>query len=184
MGFSFYTEFKGYARHCVPIATLILFIALLLSNIFYWEFLSSILDIITGTSLIFIAYIFGVVLLLDNEYDAEVEYQYNNRFVVDESDSIQYHASRFRGVVLIILAISAVYFSNRYRKHYAFECETFLVEETKGVYHIPEFDDGHINYTIEMKGYEIEESGYSLCETCSDWAEEASLNYSAESYHR
>jgi len=180
-----YNEFKGLACLCIPVATIVLVMVFILTRFFYWGFLSSILYLITGTSLIFIAYLFGVILLLDFGVEIELEETWDGRYKMPEGKPNGYIVTKLWCITLIVLAIAAIYFSNRYRIHYAFECETFLVDEDDGIYHL---EDGHdeevIYYTTEMKGYEIEKHGYSLCESCKEWAEEFEELYEYERYSR
>ena len=79
------------------------------------------------------------------------------------------------GVVLLILGIVAIYYSNRYRNHYAFECETFLVDEKAGIYHLDWNSDCSIAEEAEelekMQGYQIDEK-FKFCEECQECLEE------------
>ena len=185
IGINTYYELKWYAKRNIPVATIVLVMVLVLTFFFHWVFLSLILSLITGTSLIFIAYVFGVILLLDYGVEMEIEEIWNGGYIMPEEKPNGYNATKLWGITLIVLAIAAIYFSNEYRKHYAFECETFLVDEYSGIYHLEDgHDDEDFNYTTKMKGYEIEELGYSLCESCKEWAEEAEEFYEAERHYR
>lgn len=153
----FYEECKGYAKIIVPIGTIILAIMFTLTNLVYWEFLSSLLNIVTGTSIFFWIYIALLIVLLD--FEAE-----------------NYNISIIWGVTLITLGIAAIYFSDKYRDHYSFECKTYLVDRENGYYHI-DYDNKceYINNTytlIRKKGYEIEETNYRFCPWCKEWLEE------------
>jgi len=183
LGTNTYAEFKGYAKKYIPIATIVLVILLVLTYFFHWGFLSSILNLITGTSLIFIAYILGVVLLLDFGVDVELEETWNGSYRMPEAKPEGYNNTKVWGIVLIILVIGAIYFSNKYRKHYAFECETFLVDENNGIYHLEDGNDEEVmEYTTKMKGYEVVKLGYTFCESCKEWEEEAEEIYESERY--
>ena len=86
---------------------------------------------------------------------------------------------------LLILGISAIFFSNKYRKNYSFECQTFLVDENRGIYHLEDGnDDEDREYTTEMKGYELENYNYTFCESCRERVEEMESEYTAERYYR
>ena len=71
IGRNTYDEFKGYAKVIIAIGTCVLAIVLLLSIFFHWSFISSLLSLITGTSLLFIIYIAALVLALDIEVDVD-----------------------------------------------------------------------------------------------------------------
>ncbi len=180
LGQNTYEEYRGYARQYIPVATVVLIVVLALTYFFHWWFLSRILNILTGTSLIFIAYIIGVVLLLDYGVEVEMEEAWNGRYKLPDKMPFKYNATKLWGGTLVVLAIAAVYFSNEYRTSYAFECETFLVDENAGIYHIENVHDEPISYTCRMMGYEIKEHEYSFCESCRDWLEDAEEYYDSE----
>lgn len=185
IGRNIYNELKRDAKQCIPVATVVLIVVLVLTYFFHWKILSWILNLITGTSLIFIAYIIGIVLLLDFGVNVKMTRSWDGSYKMPNSKPFKYHLTKFWEIILVVLAIAAIYFSNKYRRHYAFECETFLVDENSGIYHLEEGnDDEECNYTTKMKGYEIEELGYSFCESCKDWVEEAEEVYESERYSR
>ena len=179
IGRNTYNEFKGYAKVIIAIGTCILAIVLLLSLFFHWSFISSLLSLVTGTSLLFIAYIAALVLVLDIEVD------------VDEPEKkpkpAAYKLTIVWGVVLVALGISAIYFSDKYLKHYAFECDTFLVDHQARIYHLDWDNDCKVaakSGNLEtMQGYEINKS-YTLCEWCEEWAEDAEDEYESNRYYR
>lgn len=185
IGRNIYNELKRDTKRYIPVATLVLVVVLVLTHFFHWKILSWILNLITGTSLVFIAYIIGVVLLLDFGVNVKVTKSWDGSYKMPDNKPFKYHLTKFWEIILVVLAIATIYFSNKYRRHYAFECETFLVDENSGIYHLAEGnDDEECNYTTEMKGYEIEELGYSFCESCKDWVEEAEEVYESERYSR
>ena len=173
-----YDEFKGYAKVIIAIGTCVLSIILLLSLFFHWSFINNLLSLVTGTSLLFIAYIAALVLVLDIEVD------------VDEPEKkpkpAAYKLTIVWGVVLVALGIGAIYFSNKYRKHFAFECDTFLVDHQAKIYHF-DIDNGCEMATDSnwerMQGYQIDES-YTLCDWCEEWAEDAADEYESNKYYR
>ena len=184
LGKNTYNEFKVYAKQYIPIATVVLIVVLALTYFFHWWLLSRILSIITGTSLIFIVYIIGVVLFLDYGVEVELEETWNGGYKMPDNRPFNYkYGTKLWGITLIVLAIAAIYISHKYRTYYAFECETFLVDENTGIYHLEYgHDDEEIRYTTKMMGYEIEENGYSFCESCKEWLEEAEEEYESERY--
>ena len=179
IGRNTYDEFKGYAKVIIAIGTCVLAIVLLLSIFFHWSFISSLLSLITGTSLLFIIYIAALVLALDIEVDVDEPEK--------KSKPAAYKLTIAWGVVLVALGISAIYFSNKYRKYYAFECNTFLVDHQTEIYHLDWDNDCEVaakSGNLEtMQGYEIDKS-YTLCEWCEEWAEDAEDEYESNRYYR
>lgn len=187
IGRNTYDEFKDYAKVIIAIGTCVLAIVLLLSLFFHWSFISSLLSLVTGTSLLFIAYIAALVLVLDIEVDVdEPEKSYWSE-PEKKPKPAAYKLTIAWGVVLVALGISAIYFSNKYRKYYAFECDTFLVDHQAGIYHLDWDNDCEVaaeSGNLEtMQGYEIDKS-YTLCEWCEEWAEDAEDEYESNRYFR
>lgn len=188
VGRDVYCDFKDYAKIVVAIGTCILAIPLLLSQFVHWGFISSLLNLVTGTSLLFIVYIAAFVLALDIEVDVdEPERRYWNKSE-KKPNPIAYKLTIAWGVMLIALAISAIYFSNKYRRHYAFECDTFLVDHQARIYHLNWDNDCELanksRYKLEkLKGYQIKKE-YTLCEWCDDWASDAEFEYGSSRYRR
>ena len=182
-----YDEFKGYAKAFIAIGTCILAVTFLLSLFFHWGFISNLLSIFTGTSLLFIAYIAALVLVLDIEVDVdEPEKSYWSE---PERKPVPtaYKFTIVWGVVLIALGVSAIYYSNLYRKNYAFECSTFLVDQNAGIYHLDCYnkcEDAAQAFELEkMKGFQIDDS-YTFCEWCKEWAEDAEADFEYHRYFR
>lgn len=187
IGRNTYDEFKGYAKIIIAIGTCVLAILLLLSFFFHWRFISSLLNLVTGTSFFFIAYVAAFILTLDIEVDVDEPEMSNWSESEKKTKSTVYKLSVAWGVVLIALGISAIYFSNKYRKHYAFECETFLVDHQAGVYHLDWDNECEVAAEAinleKMQGYQIDKS-YTLCEWCEEWAEDAEVEYESSRYFR
>ena len=190
LGRNTYDTFKGYAKIIVPIGTGILAILFTLTFFVHWKFISSLLNLVTGTSLLFIAYIGVIILLLDFEVDVEEpERSYYWEEPVKVKSSREYKFTIVWGVLLMILGVAAIFFSNNYRKHYSFECSTFLVDENTGIYHLDYDNDceyaADADNLTRMKGYEIEsETSCTLCEWCEEWAEDAEAEYESNRYYR
>jgi len=162
LGRNTYDTFKDYAKIIVPIGTCILAILFTLTFFVHWNIVSSLLSLVTGTSLLFIAYIGVIILLLDFEVDVEEpERSYYWEEPVKVKSRKEYKLTIAWGILLIMLGVTAIYFSNKYRKHYSFECSTFLVDEKAGIYHLDYDNDCEFatesDNLIRMKGYEIEE---------------------------
>jgi hypothetical protein len=182
-----YDRYKAYSKRIIMIGTCILVLLFLLTQFVYSEVVSYLLRLVTGTSLLFIAYIAVWILVLDIEVDVEEPEKYFWNQEVKSDKPTTYKMTIVWGVILVILGISAIYFSNKYRKQYAFECETFLVDKSSRIYHIV-FNDCEVAESAssleEMKGYEIEESNYTFCEWCKEWLEEAESEYESSRYSR
>lgn len=187
IGRNTYDEFKGYAKKIIAIGTCVLAIIYLLSYFFHWGFISSLLNLVTGTSILFIAYVAALVLALD----VEVEVDEPERNYWSESEkktkTTSFKLTVVWGIMLIIFSIGAIYFSNQYRKEYAFECDTFLVDHQAGIYHLDWDNDCEVAAEADdlekMKGYQINKS-YTLCKWCEEWAEEAESDFESSRYFR
>lgn len=178
MGHSTYEGCKECARRCIPIATIVLIIVYVLTNMFHWTILSFILNLTTGTSLVFLAYIVGVVLLLDYGVVIEPVEHWDGTRSMPEKKPQEYETTKIWGITLIILAIAAIYFTNKYRKQYAFECETVLVDPQKGIYHLDGYNEDceeitEYTHLYPMKGYKAEELHCTFCPACEEWVEDA-----------
>ena len=180
-----YEKFRGYAKTYIPITTIILVVLLVISQFVHWRTVSWLLNLALGTSLIFIAYILGVILLLDFGVDVEMKEDWDGRLSLPEVMPSNFKNTIIWAYTLLILGIAAIYFSNKYRKNYSFECQTFLVDENRGIYHLEDGNnDEDREYTTEMKGYELENYNYTFCESCREWVEEMGSEYATERYYR
>lgn len=186
IGRDFYDGVKEYAKPIILIGTGILVILFLLSLFVHWTFISRLLSLVTGTSLLFLIYIAALIFVLDKEVDIE-EPDYYYRYESKRTPKTKaYKLTIVWGVVLLLLGISAIYFSNKYRKQYAFDCSTVLVDHNAGIYHLEWIDDCEIaaesEDLVEMKGYEIKGMGYKVCEWCKEYAEEAEEAYYSDRF--
>lgn len=183
LGEDTYEDYRGYAKTYIPVATIILALLLVLSQFVHWGIVSWLLNLTLGTSLVFIAYVLGAILLLNFEVDVEMEEDRNGKLSLPKIIPFNFKITIVWAYTLLILGIAAIYFSNKYRKNYAFECKTFLVDE-EGVYHLKNNDDENIEYTTKMKGYELENHNYTFCTSCREWAEEMESEDAAARYDR
>lgn len=180
-----YEEFRGYAKTYIPIATIILVVLLVLSQFVHLGIVNWLLNVVLGTSLVFIAYVLGLILLLDFGVDVEMEKDWNGKYTLPETMPSNFKNTIIWAYFLLALGITAIYFSNEYIKQYAFECQTFLVDENSGIYHLKDGnDDEDKEYTTKMKGYELLKYDYTFCESCKEWIEEMKSEYEAERYYR
>jgi len=173
---------KPYSRIIVAIGTCILCILIGLSTICHFSIVSSLLSLITGTSFLFIIYVIALIIVLDIEVEKEEPDYYTSKST-KKTKTREYRLTIVWGIILLVLGVGAIYFSNIYRKHYAFECSTFLVNHNAKVYHLDWDNDCEVaakdNNLEKMKGYQINES-YTLCEWCKEWAEESDTSYNNE----
>ena len=171
-----YAELKGTALLVSLIGTSILVVLYVLSYFFHSSIISYLLNLTNGTSLLFIGYILSLIILLDIKVG--VEEPEKNYWDDDNKTSkpFKYKLTIVWGVFLLQLGIIAIYYSHRYRNHYAFECETFLVDEKAGIYHLDWDIDCSVadeaNNLETKKGYQIDKT-YKFCEECQEWLDEA-----------
>ena len=170
-----YETWMVYSRVIIAVGTLILAVLYVLSYFFHSGIVKYLLMLTTGTSLLFIAYIAMWVLLLDIKVYVDVPEQKLWEKPKKVSKPITYKFSTIWTIILVIFGIFAIYFSNKYRNKYAFECDTFLVDKQSHLYHL-EWTECEIANNAEslekLQGYQIG-NNYSLCEECKDIEEEA-----------
>lgn len=183
IGKDVYLDFKEYAKIVIAIGTCILLILFLLTKFFYWEFLSSLLNIFCGSSILFIAYIAALIVLLDIEVDIEEpEYDYWSK-KQKRPKPISYKLTIAWGIILALLGIGAIHFSNNYCNHYAFECSTILVDSEAKIYHLDYniCEDAKTGSNLKrLKGHQIDDS-YRICIGCQEWAEDAKVEFEGNS---
>lgn len=170
-----YEELSDMALKIVGIGGLILIVLFALSQFFHSGIINYLLKLTTGTSLLFIAYIAACILLLDIRVEVEKPEQEWWDEKKESPKPLKYKLTIVWGVVLLLLGIAAIYFSNKYRNQYDFECTTFLVDHKAHVYHLDWNDDcedaANAEELEEMYGYEIGDS-YSFCEGCKECEED------------
>lgn len=176
MGQDSYEENKWLAKMVVLIGSGILLILYLLSFFFHAGIISYLLDLTNGTSLLFIGYVLAWILVLDFKVNVEMPDKDIWREDKKKPKPFKYKLTIVWAVLLLLLGIVAIYYSNRYRNNYSFECETFLVDEEAGMYHLDwDVDCGYAEEAdcfVEMKGYDIPQS-FKFCEGCQEMLEEA-----------
>ena len=171
LGRDTYEFFKEFARPASIIGAVILILLYVLSYYFHSGFLSYLVSLTNGYSLLFIGYVAILILLLDIEVEVEEPEQpyWEKKKEVDRP--FKYKLTIIWSIVLLILSIVAIYYSNRYRNHYAFECETFLVDKKAALYHLDWNSDCSIAEKAEeleeRQGYQINEK-FKFCEECRD----------------
>ncbi len=175
LGEDSYENSKEFSRIAIPISTVVLIILYLLSNFFHSGIISYFVGLTNGLSLIFITYVALWIVLLDI------------RVVVDEPERMSWEKTKVMPkpltykltavwtILLVVLGICAIYFSDKYRNQYEFECDSFLVDQQSQIYHFDwtECETSESSEHLdEMQGYQINES-FTLCEECKIIAEDA-----------
>lgn len=181
-----YEKNKSIAKAVVLIGSGILLLLYVLSYFFHTGIISYLLDLTNGTSLLFIGYILAWILVLNIDVNIEMPDK-NNWSEEKQTKPFKYKLTIVWAVLLLLLGVFAIYYSNKYRKQYAFECDTFLVDEEAGVYHLDwDVDCGSIEdaeYLVEMNGYDIPQS-FKFCEGCQEMMEEAEYETAHLRYER
>ena len=184
-----YEQFKGYTKIIIIVGTCILSIVLLLSFFFHHWIISSLLNRVTSTSFFFIIYVAAIIVKLDIRVDVDEPEKYYWSMSIPEKKPkpTAYKFTVVWGVLLIILGLGAIYFSNEYRRQYAFDCDTFFVDHQAGIYHLDWDNDCEVlsetDKIEKMQGYQIDKS-YTLCKWCEEWAEVAEDEYGTNRYFR
>ena len=180
IGENSYEEYSSMAMKIVGIGGLVLIILFILSHFFHSGIINYLLKLTTGTSLLFIAYISACILLLDIRVEVEKPEQEWWGEKKEVPKPLKYKLTIVWDVVLLVLGIAAIYFSNKYRNRYDFECTTFLVDHRAHVYHLDWNDDCedavNAEELVEMYGYEIDKS-FTLCEGCKETLEDVEYEY-------
>ncbi len=188
IGKDLYYGLKNYSKPIILIGTGILLVLFLLSFFVHWRFVSKLLGLVTGTSLLFLVYIAALIVFMDKEVDVEEPISYYRHDSEQMPKTRSFKLTIVWGVVLILLGISAIFFSNRYRKQYAFDCSTILVDQSAGIYHLEWINDCEVaaesDCLEEMKGYEIKGKGYRFCDWCKEYAEEVEEAYYSDRFYR
>ncbi|MCQ2274586.1 MAG: hypothetical protein MJZ86_07325 [Bacteroidales bacterium] len=184
LGESTYDEYKGYAKKIIPIATIVLVMFIVLSRFVHWGIVNWLLGLTLGTSLVFVAYVLGVILFLDFCVDVEMKEDSHGWSSFPKVMPAKYKFTIIWTFTLIILGIVAIFLSNKYKKNYDFECETFYVDEVMGIYHLEPCHHHAENDCTKMKGYEVIQYDYTFCESCKEWLENAASESVANRYSR
>lgn len=179
IGRSTYDWLKHNAKIIVSIGTSVLALLWGLTFICHFSVVSSMLYLVSGTSLLFIIYIAAIIIVLDCEVDIEEPDNYIWGKPKKHPKTKEYKLTIVWGMVLILLGATAIFFSDKYRKHYAFECDTFLVDNQSSIYHLDIDNDceeaAKSNNLEKMQGFQIDKT-YTFCEWCKEWAEDAEFD--------
>lgn len=175
LGSDTYEDFKEFAKPASIIGAVILILLYVLSHYFHSGFLSYLVSLTNGYSLLFIGYVVILIVLLDIEVEVEEPEQPYWEKKKEVAKPFKYKLTIVWSIVLLILSVVAIYYSNRYRNHYAFECETFLVDKKAAIYHLDWNSDCSIAEEAEeleeMQGFQINEK-FKFCEECQECMED------------
>ena len=151
---------------------MVMAIILGLSYVFYSSIINYFLRLVTGYSLTFVVYVIAWWMVID--FKVEVKKTESVYSIEKVEKPKTYKLTIIWGITIVILGIMAMHYSNKYRKHYALLCETFLVDCNSKVYHLEDSDCEGLQdaeNVKEMKGYEIGK-GYIFCEECKEYSDE------------
>lgn len=169
----------GYAKAFKPLAWIylgVLIIVLILSQLYYSSIIEWFIDMMMGWTVMNILFI-GIMIV---NFDIKVT-PISKEEATHTSKPKRYKFSMVWGCSMFIVGILGLFFSNEYKKDYAFECSDFFLENATGVYHIwgdcPDIgivEQYYPNVNGEsswVKGYEIEK-WHTLCVACKERVEE------------
>lgn len=133
--------------------TILLVIVYAISFIIHCSFICHLLYILTGFSLLFIAYIICIVAFLDG---IKIFHKPHKNIII------------LRWIFYITFILVALFATHKYTKKYDFDSRTFYVEKDKGVYHLFKNCNSIENpdELTTMKGYKINKHDYTVCITC------------------
>lgn len=168
---SFFSENIKDFKIFIPIYLLVTGIVYGLTHIVYYSFVAQLLDILAGYSLLSLGFFCILIALLD------IKIKEGKNF------KIKYTFTILWTLVLSCAGVVALFFSQKYIKHYRYECSTFLVDTKTRCYHIPDgCDDTDLNDLQRMKGYEIISNDYTFCESCEEFLDDAEDEYEFNRY--
>lgn len=184
--YRFLSELKPYAL----IYVVVLAIAVLLSLFFQWSIVKFFIDCMMGWTLLSIPFIGVLIVVLDKE----INLPQKEKLVSRSPKPMPYKLSMIWGCFLIGIGLVTLYFSNQYKKYYAFQCQTFYLEQPTAIYHLSDRceyigldKEGKSIEGIsvaEVKGIDLLNQYYTLCDACREWAEDAEMDYEMNRYYR
>ena len=184
--YRFLSELKPYAFIYLGV----LAIAVLLSLFVQWSIVKFFIDCMMGWTLLSIPFIGVLIVVLDKE----INLPQDERWDSSTAKSVTYKLSMVWGIFLIVTGLVTLYLSNQYKNYYAFQCQTFYIEQSTGVYHLrdrceymglTEDEDLIEGVSIsKVKGVDLLDKDHSLCDACREWAEDAEMDFDANRYYR
>lgn len=185
-GYQFLSELKPFAL----IYAGVLSIVIVLSLYFKWSLINFFIDILMGWSILSIPFVGVLIVAVDKEILIPKRDFWNPKPIKSKA----YTYSKIWGITLVITGLVVLYYSNQYKKYYAFQCQTFFLEQPQGIYHIKsncehigsDSNDERIDACelIEIKGHDVLDADYELCDACREWAEDAEMEYGMNRYYR
>lgn len=163
----FYDFVFGFAIPIVLVGTPIFLVFFGLTFLCHWDIVCSLFSLVSGFSLLFIAYIISLILVIDRLL----------LYRVCKKRASHYSLTVIWGIVLIVLGITLCFVTNNYNKQYKFDCADWYVDETKGIYHWSKKCDNMSSDTYVIKGYEIRGKGLELCDYCKDELDDYESSY-------
>lgn len=187
-----YDGIRTYSLVIILTGTILISVFVGLSFFVYWHWLSKVIDLLMGTSLVFILYVIAVISILDIQVAEEVQEKEYDLYSGQEirkkvQHSIGYKLTIVWGITLMLLGVVAIYGTNKFRKHYSFQTSYFLVDQTKGIYHLDYDNDCEAKknaFLKRMQGYEFEDLNYQFCVECEEWLDDAMDSYESDRYYR
>lgn len=184
--YRFLSELKPYAL--IYAGTLA--VAILLSLFFQWNVVKFFIDCTMGWTLLSIPFVGVLIVALDKE----ILLPQSEHWEPVPEKPASYKYSMIWGIILILLGIAALYFSNQYKKYYSFQCQSFFLEQQIGIYHLSDkceyigLDENEKpidNVTLsKVTGKELLEDDYEFCVACREWAEDAEMEYESNRFYR
>lgn len=170
-----YKKMKIFASRIFLIGTPILVLLYVLSYLFHNDVICFFIGLLTGLSLLFIAYIFCLIILLDIMIEVD-DYPENEWDMRDYNpNSFKYKLTKVWTIILIFSGIALIYVSNGSRNYYYFECDTYLVDKKTGIYHLDWYGECEKAIKAErlepLKGYQIGKK-YKFCDYCEEYKKE------------
>ena len=171
-----------------PIALIyaaVLLIFVILSFFFQWSFIKFFIDLLMGWTLLSIPFIGVIIVSLDKEIEMEkAESHWEKEYEVKPKS---YLYTKIWGISLCIFGLICLYFSGKYKDYYAFQCNTFYVDNLHHTYHILddcEYSEIDNDELIEVKGKDLLNTNHELCDACEEWAEDARASAYEWQYRR
>lgn len=176
-----------------PIAllyALVLVTMIMLSMFFQWIVIKFFIDCMMGWTLLSIPFVGVLIVALDKEFKVK-DYEFDAQSL---RKTRSYKLSATWGIILCLIGLVGLYYSNSYKRYYGFQCQDFYLERVTGVYHIlndceyigVDDNDEPIENPIIIKvgGKDILDTDYEFCVACKEWAEEAKAEAATYQYRR
>ncbi|MBQ8703726.1 MAG: hypothetical protein IJ524_05075 [Bacteroidales bacterium] len=163
----FYDFASDFAVPIVVCGTPIFLVLFGLTFVCHWDIVCSLFSLVSGFSLLFIAYIISLILVIDRLL----------LYKVCKGRAPRYSLTVVWGIVLIGLGITLCFVTNNYKKQYKFDCAEWYVDEEKRLYHWNEKCENIGSTTYIAKGYEIRGRGLTFCDYCKDELDDYGSSY-------